>query len=112
MGSNRLLVALADDVTERRIGLMGATDLGGLDGMLFIHDSVATVSYTMENTLLPLDLWFIDSGGVIVGTTEALPCETSSCESYVSPEPVAYVLETELGEFSFEIGDSVDFSDQ
>ncbi len=87
---------------------MGVQNLGDLDGMLFVHDTVATVSYTMEDTVLPLDMWFIDNNGVIVATSEAQPCE-ASCESYVSSQPVAYVLETELGEFHFGIGDMVVF---
>ena len=101
-------VAVADSVDERRTGLMGVTDLGDLDGMIFLHDVAGRVSYSMQNTLIPLDIWFIDASGVIVGTAEMEPCETTLCPSYVSPEPVDRVLETPLGVYEFEVGDRVE----
>jgi len=102
-----LTVAVANTSAERSQGLRGATDLGGLDGMLFIHDGVAPVSYTMEDTLIRLDIWFIDAGGKIVGTTEMEPCSADPCPSYPSPEPALWVLETELGRYDFANGDVV-----
>jgi hypothetical protein len=107
IGDEELTVAVADTSAERSQGLRGASDLGELDGMWFSHDGVGPVSYTMQQTLIPLDIWFIDGGGVIVGTTEMEPCPDDPCPSYPSPEPVLWVLETELGRYDFAIGDVV-----
>jgi uncharacterized membrane protein (UPF0127 family) len=107
IGDEELTVAVADTSAERAQGLRGAADLSGLDGMWFIHEGVGPVSYTMQQTLIPLDIWFIDGGGVIVGTTEMEPCPADPCPSYPSPEPVHWVLETELGRFDFAIGEIV-----
>jgi hypothetical protein len=107
IGDEELIVAVADTSAERSQGLRGASDLGELDGMWFIHDGVGPVSYTMQQTLIPLDIWFIDGEGVIVGTTEMEPCPDDPCPSYPSSEPVLWVLETELGRYDFAIGDVI-----
>jgi uncharacterized protein len=107
IGDERLVVAVADTSAERSQGLRGAVDLGGLDGMLFIHDAEGPVTYGMRDTLIPLDIWFIDTGGVIVGTSEMDPCDSEPCPSYPSPVPVLWALETELGRYDFSIGDTV-----
>lgn len=107
VGDDRLEVAVADTTAERSQGLRAAVDLGGLDGMLFIHDGEGPVTYTMRDTLIPLDIWFIDAGGIIVGTTEMEPCDAEPCPSYPSPGPVLRVLETELGRYDFSVGDAL-----
>lgn len=107
VGEQELVVAVADTSAERSQGLRQAIDLGGLDGMLFSHDAEGPVSYGMRDTLIPLDIWFIDAEGTIVGTSEMEPCESEPCPSYPSPEPVLWVLETELGRYDFSIGDAV-----
>ncbi|MEX0795686.1 MAG: DUF192 domain-containing protein [Acidimicrobiia bacterium] len=109
VGEERLVVAVADTSAERSQGLRAALDLGGLDGMLFIHDAEGPVTYGMRDTLIPLDIWFIDALGTIVGTTEMEPCDSEPCPSYPSPSSVLRVLETELGRYDFSIGDSVSF---
>jgi uncharacterized membrane protein (UPF0127 family) len=107
VGGEELTVAVADTSAERSQGLRGVSDLGDLDGMWFIHDAVGPVSYTMQQTLIPLDIWFIDGDGLIVGTTEMVPCQADPCPSYPSPAPVLWVLETELGRYDFATGDVV-----
>lgn len=109
IGADELEVAVADTSAERSQGLRQAADLGGLDGMLFIHNAVGPVTYGMRDTLIPLDIWFIDAAGMIVGTSEMEPCDSEPCPSYPSPEPVLRVLETELGRYDFSVGDSVTF---
>ena len=109
IGEEELVVAVADTSAERSQGLREAVDLGGLDGMLFIHDVEGPVSFGMRDTLIPLDIWFIDVAGIIVGTSEMEPCDSEPCPSYPSPVPVLWVLETELGSYDFSVGDSVTF---
>lgn len=109
IGDEELEVAVADTSAERSQGLREAVDLGGLDGMLFIHDAEGPVTYGMRDTMIPLDIWFIDALGTIVGTAEMEPCDSEPCPSYPSPEPVLRVLETELGRYDFSVGDLVAF---
>lgn len=88
-----LQVAWADSPEERRRGLMEVEDLGDLDGMVFEFETERTVSFTMRNTLIPLDIYFFDSDGEAVGTQEMVPCESEPCPSYPADAPVRYALE-------------------
>lgn len=107
VGTEILVVAVADEGGERSQGLMGVEDLGDLDGMLFVFESPRKVNFTMEDTLIALDLWFIDAERTIVETVEMVPCTASPCRLYSSTVEAALALETPLGRYDFEVGDHV-----
>lgn len=101
-----LTVAIADSGRERSQGLMDVDDLGDIDGMLFVFQEPRTVNFTMKNTRIPLDAWFISESGEIIGNAEMEPCLASPCTRYRSPGEVNRVLETPLGLYDFAVGDS------
>ena len=78
-----------------------------LDGMLFVYDTPRSVSYHMQNTPMPLDIWWFDLNGVLIGSAEMEPCFIESCTNYRSPGPVMWVLETPRHVYEFEHEDQL-----
>lgn len=93
--SHRLEVELANDPHEIETGLMGREDIGRHDGMLFVSEQPRIPRFWMKDTLIPLDMIFIDDEGVVVLiAAERRPGDLT----HVSPDrPVVAVLEVEAG---------------
>lgn len=92
-------VAVATDRDQRAQGLMGVTDLGGLDGMLFVWDEDAASAFVMRDTLLPLDIAFFAADGTLVDLLSMEPCVAEPCERYQPSGPYRYALEAPTGAF-------------
>ncbi|MEA1902356.1 MAG: DUF192 domain-containing protein [Actinomycetota bacterium] len=105
VGTTDLNVWIADESAERRRGLMEIEVLpSGIDGMVFSWSSPVSARFHMENTLMPLDIWWFDADGVLIGRTEMVPCETEDCPTYRPPGPVLSALETPAGVETFPSG--------
>jgi signal peptidase I len=93
-GEYQFDIEIADDANERELGLMFRTDLPEKKGMFFIFDEPGQLSFWMKNTLIPLDIIFIDSDFNIVHIeANAMPCEGDPCEIYESVQTAKYVFE-------------------
>jgi uncharacterized membrane protein (UPF0127 family) len=101
-------VWLADTPERSQQGLMFLQWLPPDQGMLFPQDSPRVMHMWMKNTLIPLDMLFIDAKGRIIGIHErATP---RSEDIITSPAPVKAVLELDGGEcaqLGIRVGDTV-----
>jgi uncharacterized membrane protein (UPF0127 family) len=107
-------VELARTDEERRQGLMFRENLGNNQGMLFIFDEERHYPFWMKNTLIPLDIIWIDKNQKVVFMREnARPCTTTECETIYPPHKALYVLEVNAGvvnEINLGLGDVLQFS--
>jgi uncharacterized membrane protein (UPF0127 family) len=111
IGENTLEVWVADVPEERQQGLRGVAELPeGIDGMLFVFPEQTTPSFIMSGTLIPLEVWFFDTEGSMIGSHEMTPCQADPCPLYPAPAPVGWALETPLGERDFQPGDMLSTS--
>lgn len=69
-GQASFSIEIADDAAERAQGLMNRAKLASSAGMLFIYDRPQAASFWMKNTLLPLDMIFIDATGTVTKVHE------------------------------------------
>ena len=89
INDQRIPVELVITQEQKGKGLMFRTNLTG--GMLFIYDDEAQRAFWMKNTLIPLDIIFINKENKITAIHRAVPCEKDPCKVY--PGSAKYVLE-------------------
>lgn len=80
---------------------MGVTDLGGLDGMLFVWEDDTGAAFHMLDTLIPLDIAFFSVGGSLVDRLTMEPCTTEECPTYSASTLYRYALEAPAGDLDF-----------
>lgn len=94
-GTVTFTVDVADDAAERAQGLMFVESMPRFEGMLFIYEQTQPLAFWMRNTLIPLDMIFVDATGTVIHIHEnAVPLDETAI---VSPEPGLAVLEINGG---------------
>lgn len=91
----RVRVEIARTPAQRQLGLMYRKSLPQGHGMLFIGDGDIRHSFTMKNTLIPLDMIFISGDKKIAGCVENTQPLTDG--PYAIEKPSRYVLEVNAG---------------
>lgn len=116
MGKNCFQVELAKTEAERNKGLMYRTSLDKDRGMLFIFDKEGIYPFWMKNTLIPLDMIWIDSSSKVVFISQNVqPCKTLICPSVMPTSKAKYVLELNAGicsKIGLKIGDEAQINIQ
>ena len=114
INGKKINVEIAKTDAEREKGLMNRNQLDADSGMLFVFEKAEIQTFWMKNTLIPLDIIWINSSplGVnkIVEITTLDPDSPSYTPQYTPENKANYVLELNAGavnENGFKIGDKV-----
>ena len=95
-----LNLAVADNESERRRGLMQRDSLPESSGMIFVYEGEDIRRFWMKNTSIPLDLVYLDSEKVVVDTESMDPepgVPEDELQIYRSSEDAMYAIETSQG---------------
>jgi len=90
-------VELAETLEERQQGLMYRTELQESGGMLFIFPEEGEYGFWMKNTLIPLELIYMNESFGVVEIAQLQPCKNDPCNSYLPVQAATYVLEVNEG---------------
>ena len=93
-GERRFSIEIAATPTERGAGLMFRETMADDHGMLFVFEATRRVSFWMKNTIMALDLLFIDEDGRLRAIRQGEPFSEAVIASGV---PVRFVLELKAG---------------
>jgi len=89
-------IELATTSEERATWLMNRAELWTWSGMLFVFDNLWIHEFWMKDTLIPLDMIWMDEQGEVLYVKEfAPPCTNDPCQKFGPEEGVQskYVLE-------------------
>jgi uncharacterized protein len=86
---------IADNEYKRQLGLMNRKSMEENQGMIFIFPQEAYQSFWMRNTLIPLDMIFVNKDHKII--TIHKNTKVLSAQSYPSTAPAMYVVEVTGG---------------
>jgi len=104
-------IEIADNEYETQTGLMNRKSMKDTNAMLFIFPDMQMRAFYMKNTLISLDIIYLDNNNTIVSIQEnAKPLNETSLPS---GSPAQYVLEVNGGlsqQLNIEIGDKMAFT--
>lgn len=107
-------VEVAKTQKEKADGLAFRKSLAEDSGMLFVFDEEGPYSFWMKNTLIPLDIIWIDGNSEVVFIQKsAQPCaEEKPCQSITPDVKAKYVWEVNSGfaeKIGLRVGDKLNF---
>ncbi len=98
---------------ERKLGLMYKESLDLNEGMIFIYTKEKKYSFWMKNTMIPLDIiWLNKNKNVVHISKNTQPCKQNDCPSIKPNRRAIYVLEINANlsdKLGLSIGDSIEF---
>jgi uncharacterized membrane protein (UPF0127 family) len=108
---HKFKIEIADTEIERRHGLMNRETLKPNAGMLFVFEEVSFQTFWMKDTLIPLDILFIDQSGKITHIVEnAKPHDLTPLPSGGPVRATLEILGGQSAKLGIEKGDLVKYS--
>jgi uncharacterized protein len=93
-----VIVEVASDETTREQGLMYRDHMAEDRGMIFLFPQAGEYPFWMKNTLIPLDMIWIDADHRIVHIAHDVPpCKADPCPNYPPNAKASSVLELAAG---------------
>ncbi|MCF7866523.1 DUF192 domain-containing protein [Candidatus Woesearchaeota archaeon] len=105
-------IEIVNTPETRQIGLMNREYLPENEGMLFIFEKSGNYPFWMKNTLIPLDIIWINQNKKIEKIMSATPCKEEPCTIYDPEKQALYVLEINANitaEKNMKEGDTIEF---
>jgi len=109
VGNQQFYIEVVQTAADRQQGLMHRESMPSNRGMLFVWKDEAPRNFWMKNTLIPLDMIWINEAKEIVDIQAAKPCTAEPCTVYSGKVPAKYVLELNQGVLRAAVGDIVEF---
>ena len=110
--NNCFKVELAVTLVEQERGLMFRKNLKQDEGMLFVFKEEGEHPFWMKDTLIPLDIIWINQNKEVVFISEnTQPCSENQCASINPDKKAQYVLELKGGtsqNINLTVGDKID----
>jgi hypothetical protein len=109
-GTN-VTVEIADTDAKRQQGLMFRERMAPNEGMIFLFPEPGNYPFWMKNTLIPLDMIWLDRRAQVVWIAESVPpCKADPCPSFDHKGDALYVVEVVSGfakEHKLKVGDKL-----
>ena len=106
IGGKEYNVSIAKTEEEQMSGLQNIHSLPENDGMLFIFDEVGDVGFWMKDTLIPLDIIYINDDEEVVAIERGIPGD----ETIFEHSNIKYVLEVNENS-GIKLGDELEIED-
>lgn len=114
IGNKEYEVLIAQTSEEKEKGLMGVETLPENQGMLFDYSDSPQkeITFWMKDTLIPLDIIFINNQGIVVGVEQGEPESEDYIECVADDnELLMYVLEVNINS-GINVGDRFEMSQE
>ena len=107
IGNKSYQVSLAKTEEEQMTGLQGVHTLPEDEGVLFVFEEPGEVGFWMKDTLIPLDIIYINDDDEVVAVEQGTPGD----ETILEHPDIKYVLEVNK-DSGVKIGDELEIEDE
>lgn len=104
------MLEMAVTPKTRELGLMHRTTLAPHDGMVFLFPKSALYKFWMKNTLIPLDMLFVDEAGTVIYIATATPLSLEMVGPDIAVDTVIELAGGRSAREGITVGDKVRYA--